>query len=157
MSQPARPGAITTAEEAARVIANLHSIMDTLQATVEEETRRLRDGDLRQATELEPVKSELAGRYAVEAERLKTHRALVKQTVPDQLETLRQRHDSFQQVLRKNLTVLATAHAVSEGIVRGVSGELARRAAPSTYGATGKANAPRPQTAPPPMSVSRSL
>ena len=38
-----------------------------------------------------------------------------------------------------NLTVLATAHAVSESIMRGVSAELARKATPQAYGASGRA------------------
>ena len=41
-----------------------------------------------------------------------------------------------------NLTVLATAHAVSESIMRGVSAELARKATPQAYGASGRAAAP---------------
>ena len=53
-------------------------------------------------------------------------------------------------------TVLATAHAVSEGIVRGVNAELAKRSVPSTYNAYGNRNAPPPRRATP-LSVSRSL
>ena len=50
---------------------------------------------------------------------------------------LRQRHDLFRAVLQMNLTVLATAHAVSESIMRGVSSELARKATPQgAYGAS---------------------
>jgi len=52
--------------------------------------------------------------------------------------------------------VLATAHAVSEDLIRGVSGELARRAAPQTYGATGRPTAPS-KSAIQPLAVSRSL
>jgi hypothetical protein len=52
--------------------------------------------------------------------------------------------------------VLATAHAVSEGIIRGVSGEMARRQTPSTYGASGRTNTPGPKTAPP-IAISRTL
>ena len=36
-------------------------------------------------------------------------------------------------MLQINLTVLATAHAVSEGIVRGVNTEMQRRNIPNTY------------------------
>ena len=57
---------------------------------------------------------------------------------------------------RALLTVLATAHAVSEGIIRGVSGELARKQAPSTYSASGRAQAPSTKTSPP-LAFSRSL
>ena len=37
-------------------------------------------------------------------------------------------HNTFRDLLQTNLTVLATAHAVSEGIIRGVSGELCTQA-----------------------------
>ena len=69
---------------------------------------------------------------------------------------MRKRHDAFQALLQINLTVLATAHAVSEGIIRGVSGELARKRAPSTYGASGRANAPSAKASQP-LAVSRTL
>ena len=69
---------------------------------------------------------------------------------------MRQRHDAFRALLQTNLTVLATAHAVSEGIIRGVSGELARKQAPSTYGATGRANMPDSKASQP-LALSRTL
>ena len=59
-------------------------------------------------------------------------------------------------LLQLNLTVLATAQAVSEGIVRGVSGEMARKSAPQTYGASGRANVPGRNLAAP-LAVSRVL
>jgi hypothetical protein len=76
--------------------------------------------------------------------------------MPDQIEALRRRHDAFRTLLQINLTVLATAHAVSEGIVRGVSGEMARKSAPQTYGASGRPNLPR-RAAAAPLAVSRLL
>jgi hypothetical protein len=54
------------------------------------------------------------------------------------------------------MTVLATAHAVSEGIIRGVSNELNRKRMPAGYGANGRANAPKPKTSEP-MALSRTL
>ena len=47
-------------------------------------------------------------------------------------------------MLQINLTVLATAHAVSESIVRGVNAEMQRRSMPNTYTAAGQARRPRP-------------
>jgi hypothetical protein len=72
------------------------------------------------------------------------------------LEALRLRHDAFRALLQINLTVLATAHAVSEGIVRGVSAEMAQKSAPQTYGASGRANVPK-RSAAAPLAVSRML
>ena len=78
------------------------------------------------------------------------------QAAPDALAELQRRHDAFRALLQINLTVLATAHAVSEGIIRGVSGELQRKSTPQTYGASGRANVPA-RNAVEPLAVSRSL
>jgi hypothetical protein len=59
-------------------------------------------------------------------------------------------------MLQINLTVLATAHAVSEGIVRGVNTEIQRRNIPNTYTASGQRAAPGPRNLTP-LAVSRSL
>jgi hypothetical protein len=69
---------------------------------------------------------------------------------------LRERHGLFRALLQINLTVLATAHAVSEGIMRGVSAELARKATPQAYGASGRATLPS-AAALQPLTVSRVL
>jgi hypothetical protein len=52
--------------------------------------------------------------------------------------------------------VLATAHAVSESIVRGVNTEIQRRNIPNTYTSAGQRAAPGPRHITP-LSVSRSL
>jgi hypothetical protein len=134
----------------------LNTIMDRLVETVEEETARARAGKLTAATELDEAKAELAYRYGTESERVKNARDLIAQSLPEALDALQKRHTAFQALLQTNLTVLATAHAVSEGIIRGVSGELARKHTPSTYGASGRANAPG-TTASPPLALSRTL
>ena len=151
---PEKP--IASAGEAERAIENLHKIMDRLTETVEEETARVRAGKLRDAAELEGSKHELSLLFTAEIQRVKAAKAIIAQSLPEALDKLRRRHDAFQSLLQTNLTVLATAHAVSEGIIRGVSGELARKAAPSTYGANGRANLPSSKTSQP-MSVFRSL
>ncbi len=158
MSAPGSDARVPIAShgEAEQAIANLNKIMDRLMETVEEETARVRAGRLHDAVELDEAKVELARAYAAESERVKSARGLIAQSLPEALDRLRQRHDAFQTLLQKNLTVLATAHAVSEGIIRGVSGELARKRAPSTYGASGRANAPSSKTSQP-MAVSRTL
>ena len=147
---------IASAGEAEQAIANINVIMDRLEETVAEETARVRAGRLRAATELESAKSDLARRFTAESARLRDAGALIAKALPEALDALRRRHAVLQAMLQTNLTVLATAHAVSEGIIRGVSGELARKRAPSTYGATGRANAPSAKTSQP-LALSRSL
>lgn len=142
--------------EAEAAIASLNAIMDRLIETVEEETARVHAGRLSQAMALEETKTELARRYAAESERLRSAKDFLARSLPQAMAALRKRHEDFQALLKTNLTVLATAHAVSEGIIRGVSGELARKQAPTTYGATGRANALGPKASQP-LAISRSL
>lgn len=159
MTMQGRPGAIlpiASLGEAQHAIANLERIMDSLLATVEEETALVRGGQIREAAKLEGAKSELAGVYLAETERLKASKAFMQSNLPDALAALRQRHESFHALLQINLTVLATAHAVSEGIVRSVSDEINRTQVPQTYGATGRATVSRPKNRQP-IALSRTL
>lgn len=149
-------GVITSANEAEAAIVNLEKIMEQLEQTVSEETSRVRAGKLRDAVILEQAKSEFARLYAVESGRVKAAKDAIARLAPNALDRLRRRHDTLQGLLQTNLTVLATAHAVSEGIIRGVSGELARKQAPSTYGASGRAQSPSTKASPP-LAISRVL
>jgi len=151
-----KPASFKSADEAANAIARLTAIMDRLEALVNEETARVRSGQLRAAIDLDEEKIELARIFAAESERMRASATMVSTSLPGALERLQARHESFRNLLQMNLTVLATAHAVSEGIIRGVSGELTRKQTPSTYGANGRANQPPPSAAQP-LSVSRSL
>ena len=148
---------ITNAGDAEQAIANLNAIMDRLVETVETETSHVRVGRMREALALETTKAELARGYAAESARLKAARDILTHALPQEaLAALRQRHQNFQALLQKNLAVLATAHAVSEGIIRGVSTELARLRSPRTYGATGRTNGPPPKASQP-LALSRSI
>jgi hypothetical protein len=149
---PAAPPPIASAAEAAQLATEFSQVMEALLGIVEEETRLVRAGRLREAARLELSKSELARLYYVQASRVKGCRTLLAKYSPELFAELRRRHDLFRALLQINLTVLATAHAVAEGLVRGVSGELARRSAPQTYTAAGR-NAAAP-TAAQPLAVS---
>jgi hypothetical protein len=161
MNRTAAPGAtqppsVTNTAEAELLMKHLMDVMDALLALVEEETALVRAGDLSAAARLEPTKTELTRLYFADAARLKASQDFLKRSVPEVFGALRQRHDLFHALLQMNLTVLATAHAVSESIMRGVSDEMARRATPSAYGASGRAAA-TPASSLQPLAVSRVL
>ena len=159
MSMHGHPGTIVpiaSLGEAQHAIANLERIMDSLLATVEQETTLVRGGRISEAAKLEGAKSELAGVYLAETERLKASKNFMRSNLPDALAALRRRHESFHALLQINLTVLATAHAVSEGIVRSVSDEINRTQVPQTYGATGRATVAKPRNRQP-IAISRTL
>lgn len=147
---------IQTANEAENLVRHLLSAMDALLATVEQETALVRAGKLKDALAYETTKAELARTYMSDTAQVKANLPVLKKQVPDLLATLRKQHDTFNALLQINLTVLATAHAVSEGLIRGAHAEVARKNAPQTYGNSGRAVAP-PKSAAVPVSVSRSL
>lgn len=154
--EPTQPQAVTNTAEGELLMKHLMDVMDALLALVEEETALVRKGDLSAAAKLEATKSELTRLYLMAAARLKASQDFLKRTMPEVFGALRQRHDLFHALLQMNLTVLATAHAVSESIMRGVSDEMARRATPSAYGATGRPAVP-PRSSQQPLAVSRVL
>lgn len=151
---PAQP--ISTPAEARKLAEELMDVMSALLGVIERETELVRAGKVREAIALEGQKSELSRRYMVTVERLKTSQKYLAQVSPELLTTLRRHHDTFRAMLQINLTVLATAHAVSEGIVRGVNTEIQRRNIPNTYTASGQRAAPGPRNMTP-LAVSRSL
>jgi hypothetical protein len=146
----------TTPAEARKLAENLMDVMSALLGIIERETELVRAGKLREGMALEPKKTELSRRYVGAITHLKASQKYLHQAAPDLLNTLHRHHDVFRAMLQINLTVLATAHAVSESIVRGVNTEMQRRNIPNTYTAAGKRATPGPRHNTP-LAVSRSL
>ena len=158
MSESAKnaPQPVHTAAEAENLVRHLLTAMDALLATVEQETALVRAGKLKDALAIEPTKAELARTYMSDTAQVKANLPALKKQVPDLLAALRKQHDTFNALLQINLTVLATAHAVSEGLIRSAHSEVARKNAPQTYGNSGRPVAPS-KSASVPVSLSRSL
>lgn len=147
---------VATSGDARKLADALMSVMNALLTLIERETALVRAGKVSEAIELDRAKSDLSRRYMSAISGLKANQQYMAQHTPDLLAALRRHHDTFRAMLQVNLTVLATAHAVSEGIVRGVNGEMQRRAAPSTYTANGNRSAQGARYAAP-LAVSRTL
>jgi hypothetical protein len=151
------PSPVAATPAAARKLAEtLMEAMSALLAVIERETELVRAGKLREAMTFEPRKAELSRNYVNAVGQLKASERQLAQAAPELLKTLHRHHELFRSMLQINLTVLATAHAVSESIVRGVNAEMQRRSMPNTYTAAGKRAAPSPRHITP-LSVSRSL
>jgi hypothetical protein len=147
---------ITTATEAEIAIDDLNVLLEELSGLLDRETALVRAGRIRSAIAIEPVKKDLTGKLFACGERLKASAKFVLQAVPVRCAALKDVQEAFHAVLQRNMAVLATAHAVSEGIVRRLSEELARKSAPQVYGASGRAAAPNPKHGRP-LAVSRTL
>jgi hypothetical protein len=156
--QPATPPipTATTPAEARQLAETLMEVMSALLGVIERETELVRAGKVREAMASVAKKTELSHRYAGAIAYLQASQKYLSQTAPELLTTLHRHHDVFRSMLQVNLTVLATAHAVSESIVRGVNAEMQRRNIPNTYTAAGRRAAPGPRHIAP-LTVSRSL
>jgi hypothetical protein len=157
LSSPSGPSP-TPADTATGIdaaIGRLAMATDTLLGLVEQETALVRAGRLREAAALAPAKADFAVSYVKDLRQLTKTTALAGAEAK-LLEEFRQRHARFHDLLLTNMTVLATAHAVSEDLIRGVSSELARKSAPQTYGASGRPATPGPGAIQP-LAISRTL
>ena len=145
---------ITTAAEAEQAVADMAALTEELSSLLDQETRLVHAGKVRGAAALGPAKAELAGRLFAASERIKASAKFLQRSVPARCAALLRLQESFRGIVQKNMIVLATSHAVSEGIVRRLSGDLARKAAPQVYGSTGRTAAPNPRHGKP-LAVSR--
>ena len=136
---------ITTTAEAERAIDDLSTLIEKLSGLMEEETALVRAGKVSRTIDLGRTKAELAGQLYSSGERLKANAKFLMQASPARCAALRRLQDAFRAVLQKNMIVLATTHAVSEGIMRRLSGDLAKKSAPQVYGSTGRATTPHPK------------
>ena len=150
------PSTASTPAEPRKLAEELMDVMSDLLGIIERETELVRAGKIREAMAFEPQKGETSRRYVTAVTRVKASHQYLAKTAPDLLATLRRHHDTFRALLQVNLTVLATAHAVSESIVRGVNAEIQRRNIPNTYGASGRRVNPTARHLTP-LAVSRSL
>jgi hypothetical protein len=147
---------ITTATEAETAIANVEGLIEKLHGIVEQETAFVRAGQVRKAAALGAAKDELAGALHTAGQRLKANVKFLQRVVPGRGAALQKLQQALRDALQKNMIVLATSHAVLEGIVRRLSTDLARKASPQVYGSSGRAIAPNPKRAQP-LAVSRVL
>jgi hypothetical protein len=148
--------AITTRAEAEQAIAQVAELIEKLRGLIEQETALVHAGKVRNAATLGQQKSDLTSKLYRTGESLKANAKFLLQASPASAAALAKVQEAFRVVLQRNMIVLATAHAVSEGIVRRLSGDLARKAAPQVYGATGRATVPNPKQGKP-LAVSRVL
>lgn len=151
-----RPNTAPGNAEARKVAEQLMDAMSALLGLIERETELVRAGKVREAMTFESKKQELSRNYVSAVSALKANQPQLAKSAPELLSTLHRHHDAFRAMLQVNLTVLATAHAVSESVVRGVNAEIQKRNVPNTYTAAGRRATPGPRHITP-LAVSRSL
>lgn len=150
---------ITSAPEAVELVNMIMSTLGSLAHVIGEETQLMRDGKIGAALDREARKTELAGSYMRGLEVLKANAVALARFVPEEVTRLKGAHKEFSELLETNQTVLATARAVSETIVRDLAKDSGRAPQAQGYarGGYGAVTQPVTRASTGPIVVSKSL
>jgi len=121
-------------EDAEALLAGLTAALSDLEAALEAETALIGAGRIRDGLAEEARKSELSSAYVLRLQVAKQNVVALARLAPEALRLFRERQASFERVMSRNQTVIATARAVSEGLIRGLSEAVQREARPNVYG-----------------------
>ncbi|MFE1601297.1 hypothetical protein [Methylobacterium sp. ID0610] len=154
---PPRPEPVADAAGAERLVAETLRRMEELEGVLEHESAHIRAGRLREGLADEARKAALAGAYLQGLETVKANAVALARFAPAGVAALREAHRRFAAIVETNQTVLATARAVSESLMKSLSSELARAAQPQGYGAQRPAPSPYGAVRATPLVLSRSL
>lgn len=124
---------VTGPAEARGLIEDIGATMAALEKILTVETEHVRVGRISEGLADESRKSELTSAYLRGLEALKANAVALARFAPAALEELKTRHAEFARAIETNQIVLATARAVSENLVKGISNELSRAQAPQGY------------------------
>lgn len=133
---PADPAhaAIAGRADAIAFLAGLSSLMAELEGVLSRETAHLAAGRIRAGLAEEAHKGALAAGYLRSLEHAKRHAVALARFSPAELRALRASSAAFEATVGRNQAVIATVRAVSEGLVRELGADAARRSRPSGYG-----------------------
>lgn len=150
--RPARR--VTSPAEAEALVAEVLATLAALETALSAETALVRTGRIREGLAAEARKGELAAAYLQGLEAVKAGAVALARFAPEAVKRLKSAHGGFSRTVEANRMVLATARAVSEGLIKSVSDELDRASRPATYG---PAAAPARPARTGPLVLSRSL
>ena len=97
---------VSTAAEARDLVEGIIATLGGLSHVIGEETQLMREGQITQALEREPKKTELAGRYMRGLEVLKANAVALARFVPDDVQRLKGAHLEFSELLDVNQACL---------------------------------------------------
>ncbi|MGX7704868.1 hypothetical protein [Methylobacterium sp. Gmos1] len=133
MAEP-RPVPVADAAAAERLVAETLTTMRELETLLGRESDHIRVGRLAEGLAEAPQKTALAGAYLQGLQAVKANAVALARFAPDGVARLREAHGRFSETVAANQAVLATARAISEGLLRNLSAELTRNAEPKGYG-----------------------
>ena len=154
---PAHRRQLANRDDALLLVNGLIASLGDLGAVLDEETDHLRVGKLKQAMALHQRKSDASRRYMHMLQAASANAATLRDLAPERLEAFRKGQETFNMQLQHNLTVLATAQALSDSLVQEIATAVARVDTPTAYSARGTTIAVKTPDKGRPISLSRSL
>lgn len=124
---------VSKPEEAETLVNSALAALDRLEPLIEQETRLFRVGKVRDALGLAMDKNDAAQTYTRCLEMLKSNAIAIGRFQPSGLDLLKKRHELFAKTMSMNMTVVATARTVSEGLLRDLADAVGKNASPRTY------------------------
>lgn len=133
-AEPTLPLRLTDRPAALGFVQGLLATMGELEGVLTRESEGVRAGRIAQALADSAPKSELASAYMNGLEAAKANAIALARFAPEGLEALKAAQHRFAAVVETNQQVLATARAVSEGLVKSLAEEVAKTRTPTVYG-----------------------
>lgn len=127
-------GPVRERGEAERLLVRLENAMADLVLALEAQTALIAQGRIREGLANEAGKAELSAAYVLHLQHAKANVIALARLAPEELRAFRTRQAEFERIVDRNQTVLATARAVSETLIRGLAEEVERSARPTGYG-----------------------
>jgi hypothetical protein len=140
--QRAEPLRVADRVTAEALVAGVLGNMAALEAVLADEAAHVRAGRLREGLAAAEPKAGLAAAYMQGLEVAKANAVALKRFHPEGVETLRSAHRRFTAAVEANQTVLDSAKAVSESLIKSLAEEIARAQMPASYGRQGPAPSP---------------
>ncbi|TXM72082.1 hypothetical protein FV218_13925 [Methylobacterium sp. WL69] len=131
---------------AGALVARVMESLQALEGVLARESDHIRVGRLREGLAEAEHKTGLSAAYLQGLETIKANAIALARFAPEGLEALKAAHRRFTAVVEANQMVLATARAVSEGLVKSLAEEVGRARASTIYGRP--AHAPSPYARP---------
>ncbi len=151
------PAALEHPQQAEDLCTRVLQTTAELIGVLERETELLRKGDHQEFNSLIARKTSLSTTMMKDMTTLNANASYISQVVPEQIEILKDQHAQFQRSMRINHEALGAVKAISENLLRTISGAAGSiKSGPETYGKSAMvatATSARPTA----VSVNRSL
>lgn len=136
-------------EEATQLASLLRETLERLSQTLNMETELMKAGKMRQAVDTQVDKARLTETFLKTSERFRSNIKYYRETMPDICRDVQTLHARFCNEVTRNMTALATAKAISEGLIDEIVSAAREHEKPVGYTSIGAATHGKASVAPP--------